>query len=69
MYKESLPSRMKRARENMGYTQTYVADATGISQPIIANIELGKREPNIENLCTLIDFYQTEAQTILGTKK
>lgn len=69
MYKESFPSRMKKARENMGYTQTYVADATGISQPIIANIESGKREPNIENLCILIDFYQTEAQTILGTKK
>lgn len=67
MYKETFPQRMKKARLEAGYTQLQVADATGISQSIISNIENGNREPSIETLGTLIDFYEVSADWILGT--
>lgn len=67
MYKETFHEKIKKARINAGYTQNQVSAATGISQPIIANIECGKREPSIENLGILIDFYEVSADWILGT--
>ena len=67
MYRESLPEKMKLARKNAGYTQKQVAALTGISQAIISNIENGNREPSIENLGILIDFYEVSADWILGT--
>ena len=67
MYRETLPSKIKKARLDAGYTQMQVAKITGISQAIISNIENGNREPSIENLGILIDFYEVSADWILGT--
>lgn len=67
MYREVLPQKLKKARLEAGYTQKQVAEITGISQAIISNIENGNREPSIENLGILIDFYEVSADWILGT--
>ena len=67
MYRETLPQKLKKARIEAGYTQQQVAKITGISQAIISNIENGNREPSIENLGILIDFYEVSADWILGT--
>lgn len=67
MYENIYAEKLKKARINAGYTQKQVAEITGISQPIISRIEKGDREPSIENLCTLIDFYEVSADWILGT--
>lgn len=67
MYKENFPEKMKEARKRTGYTQAEVAEETGISQSIIAYIETGKREPSIENLGILADFYGVSTDWLLGT--
>lgn len=67
MYREILPQKLKKARMEAGYTQKQVEELTGISQAIISNIENGNREPSIENLGILIDFYAVSADWILGT--
>lgn len=67
MYKDYYSKKLKKARERAGYTQKQVEDLTGITQPILSRIERGDREPSIENLCTLIDFYEVSADWILGT--
>ena len=67
MYKDYYSKKLKKARERAGYTQKQVEDLTGITQPILSRIERGYREPSIENLCTLIDFYEVSADWILGT--
>ncbi len=67
MYKQIYPEKLKKARENAGYTQKQIEELTGIPQPILSRIEKGQREPNIENLCTLIDFYEVSADWVLGT--
>lgn len=69
MYKESFPQKIKKARIEAGYTQVQVADLTGISQSIISNIENGNREPSLETLGTLIDFYEVSADWVLNTGK
>ena len=69
MYKEHFTDKIKQARLDSGYTQQQVADATGISRQTICRIETGKRQPELENLCILIDFYSVSADWILGTNK
>ena len=67
MYKEIFIQKIKAARTNAGYTQQETADATGIPRSTISRIESGLREPDIENLGKLIDFYEVSADWILGT--
>lgn len=68
MYSELFPDRIKKARKDAGYTQAQVAQITGISQAIISNMENGNREPNLENLGILADFYEVSIDWLLGTR-
>lgn len=67
MYQESFPSKLKKARENTGFTQREITRETGIPQSTIANYETGRTQPDIENLGILIDFYNVDANWLLGT--
>lgn len=69
MYKESFQARIKKARIDAELTQQQVANDTGISQSIIAYLETGKREPSLENLGILADYYNVSVDYLLGTKK
>ena len=69
MYRECMAKRFKEIRLQKGYTQKEIERETGITQPILARIEKGEREPSIENLGILIDFYEVSANWILGTGK
>lgn len=67
MYKEQLGAKLRKARQNAGYTQTQVTDLMRITQSQLSKIENGQLEPNIELLGSLIDFYEVSADWILGT--
>ncbi len=67
MYAEHFKEKIKAARKNAGYTQQQVADATGIPRATISRLESGTRQPELENLGKLIDFYEVSADWILGT--
>ena len=67
MYKENFHEKLKDARKRTGFTQAEVAEETGISQSIIAYLETGKREPSLENLGILADFYGVSTDWLLGT--
>lgn len=67
MYREQLGVKLKAAREKAGYTQNQVADILQVKQSQLSKIENGMQEPNIETLGTLIDFYEVNADWILGT--
>lgn len=68
MYKETFPQKLREARNKTGFTQREVSRETGIAQPTIASYESGRTEPDIETLCILIDFYQVNANWLLGTQ-
>lgn len=69
MYAEHFCEKIKKAREDAGYTQGYVAAITGIPQNTLSRIENGKREPSLENIGILIDFYEINADWFFGTGK
>ena len=68
MYVEGFASKLKKARNNTGFTQREVAKETGITQSVLARYETGKLEPNIEILGILADFYGVSVDWLLGTK-
>lgn len=68
MYAEGFPSKLKKARNDSGFTQREVSDAIGIAQSAIARYETGKLEPCLEVLGTLADFYGVSVDWLLGTK-
>lgn len=68
MYSETFPQKLKKARENTGFTQREVEKETGIKQPTLAGYETGRTEPDIETLGILADFYEVDVNWLIGTK-
>lgn len=67
MYRESFAQKLKKARENTGFTQEETSLETKIPRSTIANYESGRTEPDIENLGILADFYQVSVDWLIGT--
>jgi transcriptional regulator with XRE-family HTH domain len=68
MYKETFAQKLKKARENTGFTQDEVSKETGIKRSTIAGYETGRTQPDIENLGKLADFYEIDVNWLLGTQ-
>lgn len=68
MYQEAFEQRLKKARENTGFTQREVEKETKIKQSTLAGYEIGRTQPDIETLGILIDFYGIDANWLLGTQ-
>jgi len=68
MYAEGFASKLKRARENTGFTQREIESELRIKQPTLAGYEIGRTQPDLETLGTLADFYGVSVDWLLGTK-
>lgn len=68
MYAESFPSKLKRAREDTGFSQREVAKELHIDQSQIARYETGRTQPDIETLGRLADFYNVSTDWLIGTR-
>lgn len=68
MYAEIFPSRLKKARENTGFTQREIGKELKIPYSTIANYEIGRTQPDIETLGILADFYGVSVDWLIGTK-
>ena len=66
MFKESFPSRLKKARIDTGFTQREVSAETGIPQSTLANYEVGRTEPDIETIGILATFYEIDTNWLFG---
>ena len=54
---KEMAMKLRRIREIYGYSQEYVADRLGISQPAYWQKENGKRYPSDERLEQIADLY------------
>jgi transcriptional regulator with XRE-family HTH domain len=54
---QEMAMKLRRIREIYGYSQEYVADRLGISQPAYWQKENGKRYPSNERLEQIADLY------------
>ena len=68
MYQEGFASKLIKAREKTGFTQREVSKETNIPRSTIANYELGRTQPDIENLGILADFYGVSLDWLIGTR-
>lgn len=66
MYKEVFAERLKRARELTELTQNETAKMIGISQSTLAKYETGDREPDVETIGKLAEFYAVSVDWLLG---
>lgn len=69
MYVEIIKDKLRKAREDAGYTLQQAADHIGTTEGTLSKYENGKLKPNLEKLCELIDFYEVSADWVLGTGK
>lgn len=58
--------RLKELRYSMGYTQTEMATALGITVRGYRNYEIGAREPNLTFLVTLADKLNVSMDDLIG---
>lgn len=60
-----LPGYLAAWRGRLGYTQVQVADALGVTQPMVGRWERGLRNISLEHLFALADFYGIPVTALL----
>jgi len=68
MYAEGFASKLKKARNQTGFTLREVGKELNIPHSTIGNYELGRTQPDIETLGILLDFYGVSADWVIGTR-
>ena len=58
--------RLRELRQNKGLSQSQLADALNISKSAISMYELGKREPDLETLEGIADFFNVDINYLIG---
>jgi Predicted transcription factor, homolog of eukaryotic MBF1 len=66
MYRENFPERIKKARDDAGFSQEYVCAECKIPQSTLSKYESGKLEPDLEKLAKLADFLNVSTDWLLG---
>lgn len=61
-----LIERLKSCRKSKGVTQKQVAEYLNMTERGYQNYELGRGEPNIENLIRLADFFDVSIDYLVG---
>ena len=64
-----IKERLKRLRKENGVSQKEVADYIGVSVIAYSNYEQGIREPSLDVLLKLSDFFDTTCDYLLGKEK
>ena len=62
MFKE----RLKILRTEAGLTQQQLSDKTGLNRSLIAHYERGIREPNLDTLEIVADYFNVDTDYLLG---
>lgn len=68
MYVELFAQKLKKAREDTGFTQREVAKQLNLKQATLASYEIGRTQPDVETLGKLADFYGVSIDWLFGTK-
>lgn len=61
-------SQLKKARENMRFSQQEVAYSLEISQKTLSNIESDKSNPTVKQLCKLSEIYNLDILELLSNQ-
>ena len=64
-----LGNRLRELRENIHATQQELAEALEVSHSYYSRLEEGRRGMTLKTLYRLVDYYDTDANTILDIPK
>ena len=64
-----LGNRLRELRENIHATQQELAEALEVSHSYYSRLEVGSRGLSLTTLYRLVDYYDTDANTILDIPK
>ena len=64
----SIAWKLKRFRENSGYTQQQMADALNIERSTYAYYETGKTSPSIETIMKIKEILNVSLEDLLGSE-
>ena len=67
--KNELPNVLKQLRTENNLTQSQIAKEINISQRAYAFYEKGERDPSIETLIKLADYYKVPLDILVGRYK
>lgn len=62
----TLGARLRKARERMGWSQTFVCQKLGISNSTLSGYERDYREPDADMISTFAEIYQVSTDYLLG---
>lgn len=57
---------LKKLRQELGMNQTQLATAIGLSRSAIAMYESGQREPDLETLYTIAEYFKVSVDYLVG---
>lgn len=63
----TVSEKLKKIRNELGYSQEYVATITGINRSSVAQIELGKRKITSDEIVAFCYLYKLSPEYLLGT--
>lgn len=63
---ENFNSKLRQLRLEQNRTQKEVAEALGITRTAIVNYESGSREPSLDTLRRICDFFDVSADYLIG---
>lgn len=66
MYKEMFGKKLRQARIEAGYTQKEVEELAGVKQNQLSHYENNLREPDIETIGKLAEFYEVTTDWLFG---
>ena len=64
--KKELGSRLRTARDEVGFTQQEVADLMGITKGGLSSWEVGRTTPDALTLAHIARIYETSTDVLLG---
>mgnify|MGYP001036179398 CR=1 FL=1 len=62
------PEMLKELRKRNGLTQAQLGERVGFSRATISMYEIGERNPDLESLEILADFFNIDIDTLVGRK-
>lgn len=66
MQENKFPQRLRRLRERTGRKQYAVAECCGLNRRTYRRFELGEREPSVESLKAIADYYDVSMDYLIG---
>ena len=65
---EGFPQRLRRLRERRRMNRQALGECCGLSKDIIRKYERGERQPSVDALTKIADYFEVSTDYLLGRK-